>query len=104
MDRLRLVLAARIATDMPDVDREVIGDVVARTLGLLAGAAAVNRAHPMTDPAVYVMAHALHDPSLHAALATARLELPGLTVDVASFTRQAARFRPVDEQEPPSGR
>jgi hypothetical protein len=91
--RLGLAVAAQIATDRPDVDRDLIGDVVARTLALLVGAASLAHTHPMTGPSADVTATA------------ARLRAARQAVDTPSATRDTTLFRPPDGQEPerPSG-
>jgi hypothetical protein len=91
--RLGLAVAAQIATDRPDVDRDLIGDVVARTLALLVGAASLTHTHPRTGPSAGVT------------LTAARLRAARQAVDTPSATRDTTLFPPLDGQEPqrPSG-
>ncbi len=93
MDRLGLVLSARIAGEMPDADRATVEAVIGRVLELLARSAAVNRSHPLADATLYLMAHALEDPDLHRSLTGVRLQLPGLTVDTTAFQAEAELIR-----------
>jgi len=86
--RLGLAVAAQIATDRPDVGRDLIGDVVARTLALLVGAASLTHADPITSP------------SVDATQTTARLRAARKALDTPSATRAARSFRPPDGQEP----
>ncbi|WP_231861452.1 MULTISPECIES: hypothetical protein [Frankia] len=102
MDRLRLVLSARIAGELPDADRATVEVVVGRVLALLARSAAVNRSHPLADATLYLMAHALEDQSLHRSLTGIRLQLPGLTVDTATFRSEVEFLRRMGGREEPS--
>ncbi|CAO5247151.1 hypothetical protein [Frankia sp. AgKG'84/4] len=77
--RLGLIFTQKIAGDLPDVDREVIETVVARTLALLAGSA--RHTGSGADPALYVMAHVLDDPVRPATRAATRFHLDGTTPD-----------------------
>ncbi|CAJ60410.1 MULTISPECIES: hypothetical protein [Frankia] len=102
VERLGLVLSARIAGELPDADRDMVEVVVGRVLELLARSAAVNRSHPLADATLYLMAHALEDQDLHRSLAGIRLQLPGLTVDTAAFHREAELLRWLGRRGGPS--
>ncbi|MCK9925434.1 hypothetical protein MXD61_26775 [Frankia sp. AgPm24] len=75
--RVGLALAARIASDMPDIDRDTVHAIVTRTVDLLAGPA-VHRSVTLSDPMLYLMARALRDPTTHQVVAGLRLDLPDL--------------------------
>ncbi|KJE20936.1 hypothetical protein FF36_04807 [Frankia torreyi] len=100
--RLGLVLSARIAGELPDADRDMVEAVVGRVLELLARSAAVNRSHPLADATLYLMAHALENQDLHRLLADIRLQLPGLTVDTATFRSEVEFLRRMGERGRPS--
>ncbi|MCM3923815.1 hypothetical protein ND748_19345 [Frankia sp. AiPs1] len=97
-----MALSARIAGELPDVDRATVELVVGRVLELLARSAAVNRSHPLADATLYLMAHALEDQDLHRSLAGIRLQLPGLTVDTETFRGEVEFLRRMGGRERPS--
>ncbi|KJE19326.1 hypothetical protein FF36_06402 [Frankia torreyi] len=94
LERLRAALAVRVGADMPHADQGLVDEIVGRVLGLLADSADRNRTHPLADPTVWLVAHALRDPTLHPSLADLpELHLPGLTLPVESFERDAGFWR-----------
>ncbi len=103
LDRLELILAARVGMEMPDTDRDIIDEVVGRVLGLLAGSAALNRSHPLADATVWLLAHVLEDPALHRKVTGIRLELPGLTRAAEDFDREVAAMHWLRGETGPDG-
>lgn len=93
MEKLTAELSVKIGREQPALDGAVIGTVVRRSLELLAVAAEIDRLHPLTDPTVYLVAHALANPRFHDSLEGLRLDLPGLTCSIESFAAEADIYR-----------
>ncbi|TFE31060.1 hypothetical protein E0F15_11100 [Frankia sp. B2] len=103
LERLRAALAVRVGADMPHADQDLVDEIIGRVLGLLADSADRNRTHPLAEPTVWLIAHALRDPKLHPSLADLELHLPGLTLPIESFERDAGFWRLLESSRDADG-
>jgi len=85
-----------IGEEMPDAEQYPVDEIVERVLTLLADSADRNCTHPLAEPTIWLVAHALREPKLPRSQVDLGLELPGLTLPLARFELDAAFFRRLD--------